>query len=139
MLKCSYGFNPYAVQQVAINKYGSNKCLQYGAIEDWEHIIKCSFRKKERDQWKKKTRNLVQKIKQLPEAIKIDAGTFINDIHEYLQGWTNVPGTQNVIGFKYLFRGFVVRDWFGANELENKYSKANKVIVEQSVKFYQQC
>jgi len=41
MLKYSYSFNHHAVPNLAINKYGSNKCSQCGAIEDWEHVLKC--------------------------------------------------------------------------------------------------
>jgi len=51
----------------------------------------------------------------------------------------NVPGTQNIIGFKYLFCGYAVQEWFDSNDIEEKYSQGNKVIVEQSVKLYKRC
>ena len=38
-----------------------------------------------------------------------------------------------------LFRGYIVKDWFGDNDSETKYHEANKIIVRQCVRWYQKC
>lgn len=73
------------------------------------------------------------------DAIQNDSLIFADDIRDYLNGVESVPGSQNVIGFKMLFRGYVVRDWFGGNVEETKYEKMNKVIVQSCVKLYNKC
>lgn len=42
--------------------------------------------------------------------------TFTDDIKSYLDGNKNIPGLQNVVGFKQLFQGYIGKDWFGADE-----------------------
>ena len=46
---------------------------------------------------------------------------------------------QKEIGFKAFFRGWIVKDWFGNNELCNKYREWNRIIVRGYVGFYNEC
>ena len=63
----------------------------------------------------------------------------IEDIVDYLNGNDHVPRSQNVIGFKMLFRGYIVKDWFGTNSDETKYSYVNQLIVRCCVRLYHKC
>ena len=53
-----------------------------------------------------------------------------------MDGKTNIPGSQNVLGYKIIFQRFIVKDWFGANDRKTKYSKLNEMILLRSVAFY---
>lgn len=44
-------------------------------------------------------------MKNVKEEIKRDAITMIDDMEEFLNGSDSIPGSQNVIGFKHIFRG----------------------------------
>jgi len=46
----------------------------------------------------------------------------IDDIKNYLNGYDYFIMVQNKIGFKNLFRGFVLKDWINAEEHCNKFS-----------------
>lgn len=45
---------------------------------------------------------------------------FVDNIKRYFNGNSNVLGSQNIIGFKQLFCGYVVKDWFGSDENQKK-------------------
>lgn len=82
---------------------------------------------KERKLWLNQTKTLICKEKKIPDNIKREAEQFLNDVKEYLNGDYNVAGSQSCIGFKQLFRGFILKDWFGSNDEEKKYLEANKI------------
>ena len=42
-----------------------------------------------------------------------------------------------IIEMKFLFRGYVTRDWFGTNFASDKYKECNKIIVKLCVKYYE--
>ena len=44
-----------------------------------------------------------------------------------------------MLGLKQLFRGYLVKDWFGADHDQNKYNGANQAIVKEYVKLYTKC
>ena len=43
---------------------------------------------------------------------------------------------QYKVGVDKIFKGFIIKDWFGENEYA-KYRKWNKVLIKQSIEFYQ--
>ena len=64
---------------------------------------------------------------------------FGEDILRYLEYKDNneeYETSQNLIGMKELFRGYVVRVWIGADMSSDKYRKLNKIIVRKCVEFY---
>ena len=70
------------------------------------------------------------------EEIIYEAIQMINNIEQYLLGNNYFITKQKEIGFKALFRGFIVRDWFD-NDIEfNKYCLQNEVIVQEYVGYY---
>ena len=69
-------------------------------------------------------------MKKIPHNIKAEAEIFLDDIKSYLDGNNNVPGSQNIIGFKSLFRGYIVNDWFSDNKNETKNYEVNKVLTK---------
>jgi len=94
---------------------------------------------KERKRWATLIRKRTGKLKNILEEVRKDTTVFINDIEAFINGNDNVPGSQNFIGFKNLFRGYVVKDWFSADTEQTKYMNVNPVIVRECVQFYQRC
>ena len=68
-----------------------------------------------------------------------DVEVFLNDTIDFLQGTNSGRGTQALIGHGMLFRGFIVKDWFGGNRNQTKYQNVNKIIVKESVMYYGKC
>ena len=60
----------------------------------------------------------------------------ITNIHRYLNQEQDIGGTQALVGYKYLFRGVIVSDWFGSNESEIRYVDLNTVIIHACVNYY---
>ena len=81
------------------------------------------------------------------EILKIDsnnqennvASLIVNDFNKYLK-LEDVPEyvtTQSIVGMKYVFRGWAVKNWRNVNEMQNKTMKRlNKMLVKECVKFY---
>lgn len=47
--------------------------------------------------------------------------------------------TQQCMGMKELFRGFIIKDWKGANYHCDKCKILNKMLIKHSVQFYRKC
>ena len=47
--------------------------------------------------------------------------------------------SQQCIGIGEIFRGFIVKDWEGADFHCEKYSELNKILVANAVRFYNEC
>ena len=47
--------------------------------------------------------------------------------------------SQQYIGFRELFRGYIVKDWVGSNFNCDKYNELNKVVIKHIVRFYNKC
>ena len=60
----------------------------------------------------------------------------MTDILDFLTGKTVQRGTQSLIGHREIFRGIIVKDWYGANDARTSYHDIKKVIVFHSVKYY---
>ena len=63
----------------------------------------------------------------------------ILDIENYLENKEDMNTMQQVIGHNMVFRGFIVKDWFGKNKNESKYVKYNKVITKLCTQHYWTC
>ena len=46
---------------------------------------------------------------------------------------------QHMVGMKYLFRGFIVKTWKGANLSTNMYKILNKIVVYHCIMYYKKC
>ena len=68
--------------------------------------------------------------------LEVDIDTMLKNIENYLTGTGQVMGTQLLIGFQYIFRGIIVRDWETGNECETKYHEHNKILVKRCVRYY---
>ena len=138
MLKCAYRFNQHASRDKLINEYPDNTCIRCSCLEDWLHVVKCSEAYEIREKWNKVvTHKIITMAKS--EEIKSQALLFFRTIEDFLNEETVIETTQTEIGYKNLFRGFIVKDWFGYNEDETKYHQMNKMIVQQCVKLYVKC
>ena len=64
--------------------------------------------------------------------------SMINDIYNFLT-YRNPQGTNQVlIGYKALFKGYIVRNWVGA-ELSNRFEDYNKIIIVKYIQYYSRC
>ena len=48
-------------------------------------------------------------------------------------------GTQALLGHHMIFRGYIVKNWFGTTTTDEKYHDANKIFVKESVLHYSKC
>lgn len=46
---------------------------------------------------------------------------------------------QQVLGYDMIFRGFIVKNWFGKNENAHKHGKYNKAITKLCVQYHWMC
>ena len=60
----------------------------------------------------------------------------IKDIRKFLVNREEFETNQQYLGFEVLFRGFVIRLWFGTDFSNNKYADCNKVLAQLSIQFY---
>ena len=63
----------------------------------------------------------------------------INDIRKYLIERNDYETNQQYIGFKVLFKGYVIKNWYKANFNATKYAKLNKILIKRCVKYYLEC
>lgn len=47
-----------------------------------------------------------------------------------------IYGTQQLLGYKYIFRGFIVRNWNNSDDTSLKYTALNKIIVKDYIQHY---
>ena len=57
----------------------------------------------------------------------------IKDIKKFLVKRDDFEMNQQYLGFKALFRGFVIRSWFGTDFSNDKYADCNKVLARLSI------
>ena len=64
-----------------------------------------------------------------------DIATFFNNDGEDEEHTTS----QQCVGIKEIFRGFIVKDWEGSNFNSERFRELNKVLVVNAVLFYKEC
>ena len=67
---------------------------------------------------------------------KVRWKSMVNDVENYLVNINNENTMQQVIGNDMIFRGFIVKDWFGNGKDELLCRKHNRVIVKLCVQHY---
>lgn len=63
---------------------------------------------------------------------------FLEYIRNFIYGNERIQGTQQLLGYDYLFRGIVIINWHGSNETTVKYKALNKILVKECVNHYVQ-
>ena len=63
----------------------------------------------------------------------------INDIRKYLINRNDYETNQQYIGFKTLFRSYMIKNYQEANFNIMKYRKLNKILIKQCVQYYLEC
>ena len=140
MIKCTHGFNHYGVRESMFNdEMIDDQCPRCGATETWDHIIKCNKTIELRKKYIEKL--LIEMLKNRDEVDINEIMSFCEDILRYLENDVEEEYETNQyhVGMSELFRGYVVLDWKDANFDCRKYSKLNKIIVRNSVTFYNEC
>ena len=131
-IKCAAGFNHYVCRDHLINPLITDKCDLCGLTEDLVHILTCRANYQENIKFLTDLKSHLLKIDtQKPDIIR-----FISDIGDFLEGRQDVRGTQTLVGHKNLFRGIVVKDWYGSDDSKGMYHVLNKIIVCKCVKHY---
>ena len=141
MLKCVYGYNHYGQRDAIINENMVEEiCPRCEMRETWEHVIQCSENKKGRPMFVKDLIETLMKSKP-KEVAEDDIISFVEDIMKYVRNddECDYQTNQQYVGMKELFRGFVVKVWFGVQLNDPKYHHLNKIIVKKCVNYYLQC
>ena len=61
----------------------------------------------------------------------------LSNIVNYFKEQKKNKTIQMLVGIEIIFRGIIVRDWFGISDT-NKYHQINKIIIREAIKFYYQ-
>ena len=113
----------------------TNQCLRYIVIENQEHVILCIANEDRNDKFLCQLKEKVLKIEGTEEIIH-KVLQFIEDIKIYLQRGIYFITIQYKIRYKYLFRGFIIKDWYGEDKQCNQYVLQNEMIVKECVQYY---
>ena len=132
VVKFSIGFNHHGCRENLFHQKLSSACDICGVEEGWAHILTCPYMRSRNKEFLLKLHNKLRKINECQD----DVDLFIQNIGLFLNGHSNMTGTQAAIGYKNIFRGFIVRDWFGSNESQQKFGELNRVIVHDAVTHY---
>ena len=119
-----------------MNKNKCAKCPVCGIDENWSHVIRCP-RLKEKNM--KLIETLSNELNKLENRENVRWKKMINDLEYYLTNKEDMSTMQQTIGCDMVFRGFIVKDWFGTNRGETKYQIFNKVTVKLCVQHYWTC
>ena len=76
---------------------------------------------------------LWERLIKLEEADKVPHKSmqFVEDVKCYLWGEDNFKILQPILGFKIMFREFVIKDWFDSDENYNKFYNQNMIIAQE--------
>lgn len=134
-LKYIVGFNHFSVHDKLINKLVDDRCDACGELETQEHVLVCPCERKTSLNFLLQLEQTLKK--QLSDdRLNGDIDLMLSNIWEFILGRESTSGTQKLIGYKNLFRGFVVRDQFGADQSTTTYKKSNIILVKACVKHY---
>lgn len=86
-----------------------DRCDACGALETWEHVLLCPCERKTSLNFLLQVEKTLKK-EPLDERLNRDIDLMISIIRDFLLGRESISDTQKLIGYKNLFRGFVVRD-----------------------------
>ena len=139
MIKCISGYNHSGIRNKLVNSEAMlTQCPRCINKEDQEYVLLCVANEDCNDEFiyqlKKKaiqvegTKEIIYKVLQ-----------FINDIKTYLQQGDFFITNQYRIGYKYLFRWFIVHDQYCENENCYQYILQNELIVKEYIKYYMDC
>ena len=116
------------MRDILINeKIADNSCLQCNNRVDWIHIIKYHEIDHLKAPQLSELKEKLLKIKHDANLEQIDL--MIEDITLFLNDETPINTNQLIIRYNMLFRGYIIRNWFGMDS-SNKYKDLNKVIVK---------
>jgi hypothetical protein len=136
MIKCCAKFNMHGTKDRVINpNMVSQLCPRCNAIKTWSYVITCPSTHRFIKEWIEDIRMKLKKEDSRNEN-KADINRMITDIKQFLYGDDPSQTNQALIGYKSLFRGFIVRNWSGVQD-SNRYEDLNKIIVKHCVYYYQ--
>ena len=76
-----------------------------------------------------------EKVKE-SKNLKNELNNFLCDIEKYLNSDNKFKTSQDIAGFKFLFRKYIIKDFFRNNEEYTVFFEFNKIIVKYSVEYY---
>ena len=84
-------------------------------------------------------RNMKNEVEKIENPEQIQWKLMIDDVEKYMTNREDYCTMQQVLGHDMIFRGFIVKDWFGKNVNAHKYGKHNKAITKLCVQYYWMC
>ena len=117
-----------------------NECPRCLQKESQEHVIQYSETRHMRVKFILEVYKELKSI-QTKEISNNELRAMIKDIRQFMKNEEeeDFETNQSFIGMKQLFRGIIIRAWFGTNFEMNKYVEYNKIIVQYCMKYYWQC
>ena len=90
------------------------RCPRCEMIETWEHVLQCNENKKGRPAFVKDLMETLIKNKS-KEVNEDEIMSFVEDIMKYARNEQegDYKSNQQYVGMKEIFRGYVVKFWFG--------------------------
>jgi hypothetical protein len=137
-IKSATGYNHHGVRNKMVNAgLVSDRCPRCDDIEDWQHVVLCNSINHMKEAYLIDLEASLLKLKH-GYSERETFELIIGDIRKYL--WQQEEGyvtTQQEVGMKYVFRGWVVMNWINVNHRQSHVMKqANKIIARKSVEFY---
>lgn len=115
----------------------NNEYPRCSETKTWDYIIRYEETKNLRQKFIKEL--AIEMIKAKPTNVCVnDIFDMIEDILQYLENDNSVEHemSQELIGIRDLFRGFVVKVWKGVDFSYEKYHSLNKILVRHCIQFY---
>ena len=87
-------------------------------------------------------KNFERKIKSMKKCANADkeekvmVKEMLNDIHNHFNNDDDYYTNRHLIGYKYLFRGVIVKDWVICNYNSVDFHLCNKVLIKNCVKYH---
>ena len=81
----------------------------------------------------------IEQYKHADEEEKAIVQEMLNDINKYFNNNEDYYTNQQMIGYRDLFRGVVVKEWVIENQNNINFYAYNKVLVKSCVQFYNEC
>ena len=139
-IKCAIGYNYYGYRHSVINKnLIMSKCPWCDKCKTWEHVIQYKAICCENEAFIISLRSKIEKeVATEEEEQSIDY--IISDIRNFLlRNEEEMITNQEIISWKYAFRGYVVKIWISTFNDEDKCRWINRIIVKEYVSHYVRC
>ena len=141
VIKYAYSYNYYRIRKAMINgKSTGTECIRYNESKTLEHAVKCWKVRSLQHEFRKKIAQDLFCI----NGHRVHEEIILNILEDILIFFDSgeeeeFETSQQYIGIREIFIGFIVKNWEGASFNCEKFRDLNKVLIVNAVLFYKQC